>query len=62
MWGSVCSWCLAELLTQTSVFTGFGVLQWILGLYAGCLPADETQDRQGDEWVPGAEKHSAVLG
>lgn len=42
LWGL---WCLVELfLTQPFVFTGFGVLQWLLGLHACWLPADETQD------------------
>ena len=60
LWGS---WCLVELLlTQPSVFTGLGVLQRLLGLHAGCLPADETQNCQDDEWVPGTEEHPAVPG
>lgn len=44
------------------LFTGFRVLQWLRGLYACCLPADEAQDCQDDEWVPGVEEHSAVPG
>lgn len=45
-----------------SVFTGLGVLQWLLGLHACCLPADEAQDCQDDEWVPSVEEHSAIPG
>lgn len=62
MWGELWgSWCLVKLLlTRASVFTGLRVLQWLLGLHGGCLPADETQDCQDDEWVPGAEEHPAV--
>lgn len=60
LWGL---WYLVEvLLAQPFVFTGLGVLQWLLGLHAGWLPADETQDCQDDEWVPGAAKHPAVPG
>lgn len=60
LWGS---WCLVELLlTWPSIFTGLGVLQWLLGLHACCLPANETKDRQDDEWVPGTEEHLAVPG